>query len=212
MSRILACLDLDALNETALAQEPYPFLIVPRFVRAGDFQDLLEAFPSVPGPGAFPPHTLKIDSAFEALLADLRGDAFREAIERKFAIDLERRGQLTTIRGHARAKDGTVHTDSASKLITALLYMEDTWAQEGGRLRLLKSANLEDVSVEVPPTRGTLVVFQRSDRSWHGHKPCQGPRRVIQFNWLTGEASAMHHNRRHSLSAFFKKIARSVRP
>jgi hypothetical protein len=44
-----------------------------------------------------------------------------------------------------------------------------------GRLRLLRNgSDLENYAVEIEPTGGTLLVFRRSDKSWHGHHPYEG--------------------------------------
>ena len=76
------------------------------------------------------------------------------------------------------------------------------------RLRFLSISgnNLDDMILEVPPTEGTLLAFRRSNNSWHGHKPFSGPRRVIQFNWVTSEAVVRREQNRHRLSAWIKKL------
>jgi hypothetical protein len=53
---------------------------------------------------------------------------------------------------------------------------------------------------------GTLLAFRRSNNSWHGHKPFAGPRRVIQFNWVTSEAVVRREQNRHRFSAWMKKL------
>ena len=74
-------------------------------------------------------------------------------------------------------------------------------------LRLLRSAdNLDDMILEVPPSEGTLLAFKRSDNSWHGHKPFNGERRVIQFNWVTSEDVVRREQARHRFSATLKKV------
>ena len=60
--------------------------------------------------------------------------------------------------------------------------------------------------VEVPPVEGTLLVFRRSNNSWHGHKPFIGPRRVVQFNWITTQQAAQRQLARHSFTAWIKKL------
>jgi SM-20-related protein len=94
-----------------------------------------------------------------------------------------------------------------------LIYMNASWEQAGGRLRLLRSAdNLNDIIVEVPPVAGTLLAFKRSDNSWHGHEPFAGERRVIQFNWLTSEGNRQIAMLRHQTSAAFKRVLQTLRP
>ena len=49
-------------------------------------------------------------------------------------------------------KDGRIHTDSATKIITLLLYMNPGWEMAEGRLRLLRGpADLDDYVREVTP-------------------------------------------------------------
>src|SRR3546814_12050926 len=96
---------------------------------------------------------------------------------------------MVTLRGQSRAKDGAIHTDSKTKLVTALIYLNSAWESDGGRLRMLNGPDdLEDYAAEVPPEAGTLVAFRCTPDAWHGHKPFVGPRRSIQLNWLTEEA------------------------
>jgi hypothetical protein len=142
------------------------------------------------------------------LLDELDGPCFRQAMERKFEIDLAGRPKMLTIRGHARHKDGAVHTDTATKLISVLLYMNEAWSEAGGRLRLLRAPKLDEPVAEIPPVGGTLLAFRRSDVSWHGHAPYEGPRRVIQFNWMTKDEAAAWQRGRHLASATFKKMSR----
>jgi len=141
----------------------------------------------------------------------MRSGEFRKAFEEKFGIDLTNRPDMITVRGRCSEKDGKIHTDSETKIITILIYMNAGWESAGGRLRLLRSGNnLDDMILEVPPTEGTLLAFRRSNNSWHGHKPFSGPRRVIQFNWVTSEAVVRREQNRHRLSAWMKKTARRV--
>ena len=111
------------------------------------------------------------------------------------------------MRGFLRGTDGSIHTDSETKIITVLLYLNDAWVSEGGKLRILRNGtDLENFAAEVPPSNGTLLVFKRSDHSWHGHKPYKGQRRVVQMNWVTEQAVVDREQRRHSVSRLFKKI------
>jgi hypothetical protein len=101
----------------------------------------------------------------------MRSEEFRKAFEEKFNIDLTNRPDMITVRGCCSEKDGKIHTDSETKIITILVYMNSAWESSGGRLRLLRSGtNLDDVILEVPPTEGTLLAFRRSTNSWHGHR------------------------------------------
>jgi hypothetical protein len=203
-----ALLDLEMFNGTPLVQYPYDFVIVPDFIRPDCLKEIYADFPSVEVSGSFPPGALTIRGRFRDLLEELQSDSFQKAIERKFEIDLAGRPKLMTIRGHAREKDGAIHTDSATKLISVLLYMNEDWTAEGGRLRLLKSRSFDESVAEISPLGGTLVAFRRSAVSWHGHRPHAGPRRVIQLNWMSSEKVAARERGRHLAAATFKKLSR----
>jgi hypothetical protein len=59
---------------------------------------------------------------------------------------------------------------------------------------------------------GTLIVFRRADNSWHGHKLHEGPRRAIQFNWVTSQDVVDREQARHRLSMRLKKLTRIFSP
>ena len=197
----------DAIARTRLEKEPFEYVIVPNCMSADALNKVGADFPVVPGPGSHPPDTLQIKGHFAALLQELESAQFREAVEQKFGIDLAQRPTMCTVRGFLQKKDGSIHTDSKTKIITVLLYLNEAWDAAGGRLRLLRSGtDLEDYVAELPPSNGTLLIFRRSDNSWHGHKPYEGPRRAIQFNWVTDEAVVKKEQARHSFSTRLKRL------
>ena len=209
----MEALDLAALRRTPLTRAPFDYLIVPGFIRP-EVQDAVNAdYPHLDSPGSFPVEGLSFGPEFGALVEALRGDAVRAAFEEKFGLDLRGRPTTVTVRGRCGARDGRIHTDTESKIITVLLYLNPTWEQPGGRLRLLRSADdLDDVIVEVPPVAGTLLAFRRSANSWHGHRPFVGPRRVVQLNWVTDAAAARRHTMLHRWSAWVKRLVGSFAP
>ena len=205
--------DFTALERTPLERDPFEYLVVPDFIKPEAFASVVADYPDVPGPGSHPPAELDIRGKFAELMDELLGPQFRAAIENKFAIDLAGRPTMYTVRGYIREKDGSIHTDSTTKIITVLLYMNERWQEDAGRLRLLRGPdNLDDYVVEVPPYGGTLLVFRRADNSWHGHKPISGPRRAIQLNWVTNQEVVDGEQRRHQLSTKFKKLTRMFIP
>lgn len=200
-------LDIDALGATPLRSDPFDYLVLPGFVRGSVFAEVVSDYPVVPGPGSHPLSELSVGGHFKRLIDELNGSQFRQAIEDKFGIDLLSRPTMFTVRGECRPSDGKIHTDSETKLITVLLYMNDTWDRDGGRLRILRSAvDLDDYVEEVPPHGGTLLVFRRSEKSWHGHQPFDGPRRAIQMNWVTDRSVVRREQGRHRLSSTIKKL------
>lgn len=193
-------IDLETLRAMPLSTDPYEHVVVPRFVPPDRLDGVIADFPAVPGPGNHPVASLKGQGRFAALLEDLGSRQLRAVIEGKFGVSLDGRSPRVTVRGECQPSDGAIHTDAADKVITLLLYLNPAWDGEGGRLRLLRNAtDLEDYAREIPPVDGTLLIFRRSDRSWHGHKSFSGPRRVIQINW----AGAANDAKRPLLARLF---------
>jgi SM-20-related protein len=198
-------LDVPAFRAAKLTTDPFPFVVLPGFVRLEAMPELLKDYPSVPGVGSFPWKQVPGGPAFNALVAALRGPEFRDAVAEKFDLDLRGRPTMVTVRGQSGLRDGHIHTDSKSKLITVLLYLNPEWEDQGGRLRLLRSAtDLNDVVAEVPPHAGTLIAFKRTDNSWHGHAPFVGQRKVVQLNWVKSHWTAAFETFRHRLSGWVK--------
>ena len=204
--------DIEGLFRTPVAPEPFPHLILPGFVKGPARAALARDFPVIDKPGSFPVGDLRFGPAFADIIAQLEGPAQRAAFAAKFAVDLTGRPTMITVRGQARAADGRIHTDSASKIITVLIYMNEAWEAEGGRLRLLRSPDrLDDAVAEVPPAAGTLLAFRNTPNAWHGHASVSGPRRVIQLNWVTSDAVARRERLRHGLSARVKRLLSFLR-
>ncbi|MBV8375890.1 MAG: 2OG-Fe(II) oxygenase [Verrucomicrobia bacterium] len=202
-------LDLERFERLPLNREPFEYLVVPGIVKPQARDGINEDYPKVNKPGSFPLSEVKFGPKFKELIDDLNSPEFRAAVERKFSIDLTERPTMITVRGRCSQKDGKIHTDAKTKIITVLLYLNSKWENDGGRLRLLRSDdNLDDFVLELAPTAGTLLAFKRSDNSWHGHKPFVGERRVIQLNWVTDEEVVRREQSRHRFSATMKKIFR----
>ena len=200
-------IDLEAFDAAAVAREPFAFAMVPHFVRAEAMAAINADYPLVIHPGSFPLPTLKYGPAFAGLMAAIQGPEFRRAVERKLGVDLTGRPTMVTARGVSAARDGQIHTDSRTKLITVLIYMNKEWESDTGRLRLLRGPHdLDDVIAEVPPDEGTLLVFKNEPHAWHGFHPFEGPRRVIQLNWVTDKGVVWREQLRHRISAFFKRL------
>ncbi|HET6879772.1 MAG TPA: 2OG-Fe(II) oxygenase [Pirellulales bacterium] len=203
----MGALDLAAFRATPLVRTPFDYLVLPGFVRPEARAAINASYPAIKRPGSFPLSELTYGPAFANLVAEMNGDEFRRAFEAKFGIDLSGRPTMITARGRCSPRDGRIHTDTPSKIITVLIYLNGEWEARGGRLRLLRSPdNLDDVILEVPPEEGTLLCFRRSNNSFHGHKPFVGQRRVLQFNWVTEQRIVDRELKRHRFSAWTKRL------
>jgi hypothetical protein len=203
----MAMLDLDAFLQAPLATEPFPYLVMRDFIRPAQAEAARADFPEIAHAGLLPVEATSPGPHFRALLEELSSPAVTAAFSAKFGVDLTNRPTMVTLRGRCGERDGRIHTDSAAKLITALLYFNEGWEAEGGRLRLLRGPHdLNDMIAEVPPELGTLVAFRRSDNSFHGHEPYHGVRRYVMINWMTSGLAAQRELMRHKVSAAAKKV------
>lgn len=206
----MSVIDLKAFEAADVVEAPFPYVIVRDFVTGEAFEHAIADYPHIEKGGSFPVFTQKVGPGLRAVLDAIDGDDFRRAVEKKFGVDLSGRPTMTTLRGRARTKDGQIHTDSKTKMVTVLLYLNRSTEQfddHAGCLRILNGPDsLEDYAAEVPPVDGTLLVFPCVPDAWHGHEPFDGERRVIQLNWVTDQGVVEREQKRHALSAFFKGI------
>jgi hypothetical protein len=200
-------LDYEMLGRARPAREPFEYLVVPGFVPREAALAAAAAFPGPSMPGVLPAPDHPSADAFGDLLRALRNPRLSSALGAKFDLPLTPDRLMVTLRARTRPIDGRIHTDSETKLATALIYLNGDWSDSGGRLRLLRGRDdIEDMIAEVPPMAGTLLAFRRSDRSWHVHKPFDGERRAIMLNWMTDAATARRELRRHTVSAGIKRL------
>ncbi len=200
-------LDLSLLRETEVSESPFPFLIVPQFVTKEACAAINQDFPKVQSAGSYPLSSLQYGSQFQEFIRKIQGPEFRDIVAEKLKISLDNLPTLVTVRGKSQARDGRIHVDSKTKVVTVLIYMNPSWEEHGGRLRLLNSStNIDDYFAEVPPVEGTMILFTVTPNCWHGHLPFIGERRVIQLNWLTSQKVVNNMNARHSFTAKIKKL------
>src|ERR687890_846731 len=182
----LTVLNPDAVRNAPLSREPYDFFLGSGSLRDEAIPDLKRDFPNITKPGYLTVDEVDLKGRFKTLIEESESEEFSEELSKKFGKNLHPYPRLTTIRKLSQAKDGRIHTDGPSKVMTLLIYMNDEWqADESGRLRgLYDGQNFEPYAAEVPPTMGTVFAFLRADNSWHGHQPFVGERKVVQVAWV----------------------------
>jgi len=195
-------LDLERLGRAKAELDPFPYLIVPSFIRSEVLQELIRDFPRLEGPRNHAVGVVEHGPTFDALLTEIAAPAFSRLLGEKLGYPgLEHLPHNVSVRAFCEPSDGHIHTDHWSKVVTVLLYPNLGWDDRAGRLRILRSAHdLEDYAAEAPPLDGTLLAFRRGRRSYHGHHSYAGPRRVVQVSWL----------RRSSLARAWQGAARAV--
>jgi hypothetical protein len=201
--------DYDAFDATPLARDPYEHIVVPGFVRPELRAAIARDYPPIDDTGSHPIETLRYGPAFEAFWKEVQSDEFRRHFERKFGVDLTGHPLMATAREYIESADGSIHTDSKTKVITILFYFNEAWPHEGGRLRILRSAtDLDDYADEVAPLDGLVLAFRRSERSFHGHKPHAGHRRMVQIHWVDPKRVERNERKRRTLRWRVKKLLR----
>ena len=199
-------LDNKKIKQALVDQEFFPFFHIENaFNENLDPAELVNNFPAIKSGGSFHTENL-IDGSIKNLVDELEGDDFKQILEDKFQVDLSDAKVVTTLRGYSRFKDGQIHTDSKTKILTVLLYLNPNWHSSVGNLRLLKINNsLDNYIKEIPSEFGNLVAFKVTDDCWHGFEPFKGKRVSIQLNYIYPQA-LQSHRFRHKLSSYLKKL------
>ena len=200
--------------DTLVRSEPFHFLVAREQLPEESVDALRGDFPKYTGAGFFPYEEKDCGPSVNRLIAELTDPAVASAVGAKLGID--NLGQYPTLVTLCRAlnkRHGTIHTDSKSKVATALLYLNESWPDTNdGCFRFLNRIdNIDDIATpQIKPLYGNLVVFKRADNSFHGHLPYEGERRVIQVAWLTSEDEKLRKTQRGKLSRLFKKLFGSL--
>jgi SM-20-related protein len=201
-------LNVDAIRQAPVSHEPYDFLLGSGILKEEAVGDLKRDFPDITKPGYLTVDEVRLKGRFKTLIEELESDEFSDELGRKFGQDFRQYPRLTTIMKRSQPKYGSVHTDGPSKVMTLLVYMNDAWQDDGaGRLRVLyDDKGFEPFAAEVPPTMGTVFAFLRSDKSWHGHQPFVGERKVVQIAWVKDADELARKKKRNKVAQFLKGI------
>lgn len=207
-----ALLDPQRLEQadTIVRAEPFAFVVARGQLPDAARTTLAKDFPRYTGAGFFPHEERDCGPSINRLIGELVSPAFADAIGTRLGLPgLGSHPTLVTICGSLNKRHGTIHTDSRSKIVTALVYLNEHWPDtSAGCFRLLRRIDdIDDLVLpEIPPLYGHLVAFRRADNSFHGHLPYEGERRVIQVARLTSEEEKLRKTRRGRLSRLFKKL------
>ena len=204
----LALLNVDAIRTADRCSQPYDYLLGSGLLKDDGVSRLKSEFPAISKPGYLTVDEVGLKGSFKTLIEELEGPELTEELSRTFGRDLHAYPRLTTIMRMSQPKYGAIHTDGPSKVMTMLVYMNENWGDDGaGRLRVLYDGqNFEPYAVEVPPTMGTVFAFLRGDKSWHGHRPFTGERKVVQVAWLADAHELERKKKRNRTAQFFKGI------
>ncbi|MTI62438.1 2OG-Fe(II) oxygenase [Methylophaga sp.] len=198
---------LDALSSALLKTDPYPYFTVDSAIDSDKVDDIIKAFPSINDGGSYNIDDVEMHPTFKSLIDSIDTPEFRRIICDKFDVQVMELPMMITLRGYSRKKDGRIHTDSKTKVATILIYLNQEWPAETGRLRVLRSEHdMEDYVEEIAPGPGSLLAFKVTDNCWHGYPSFEGKRQSIQINFLTSQAAGNKHRFFHRLSARLKSL------
>ena len=195
---------------TTVLHDPFPLLVAYDQLPRQETAALKRDFPQYGSAGFFPYAEEDCGPSVRSLVEAITAPAFADALGARLGVDnLGQYPTLVTLCQSLNKRHGTIHTDSRSKVVTALVYLNEDWPDtSGGCLRFLRRIDdIDDVVLpEVRPLYGTIAAFKRADNSFHGHLPYEGERRVIQIAWLTSEDEKLRKTKRGRFSRLIKKL------
>lgn len=196
--------------DTTVQHEPFPFMVAHGQLPREALADLDRDFPRYRSAGFFPYDPGDCGPAITTLIENMTSQAFANVVGQRLGIEgLGDYPTLVTLCRLLNKRHGTIHTDSRSKVATALIYLNPQWPDTSdGCLRFLRRIDDIDsiVTPELTPLYGEVAAFRRCDNSFHGHLPYEGERRVIQVAWLVSEREKLRKTRRGRFSRGFKKL------
>jgi SM-20-related protein len=200
-------LDWGAIERAKMVRDPFDHVAIGQVLALDCAAAIPGEFPRIRNSGSYSLADAPPGPALRAVIDDLMSDRFRSNMATLFEMDLEDRPATVTLRGQCAERDGRIHVDSKTKVLSLLIYLNHRWSGRDGQLRLLADKDrFDEAPVEIPAHLGSMVAFRRSDASWHGHSPFVGERRALQFNYLQNSRASVVSVLRHRLSALSKQL------
>jgi hypothetical protein len=198
---------LDSLNNAPLQTLPFPYFKVEESIYPDDVKGIINSFPDIADGGSYNVDDVELNEPFKSLIESIDSPEFRRIICEKFDVQVMDLPMMITLRGYSRQKDGRIHTDSKTKVATILIYLNEKWEADTGKLRILRNGHdMNDYVDEISPGPGALLAFKVTDNCWHGYPAFEGKRQSIQINFLTSAAAGNKHRFFHRLSAKLKRL------
>jgi hypothetical protein len=208
----MSLVNLDAVRTAELHTDPFDFMVVPGFLGQEAVARVNADYPAIETAANHALDNLQYGPAFAQLMEEIQGRDFADAMGARFDMDLASLPTTITVRRFCERTDGNIHTDHKSKIISVLVYFNESWDHEDGQLRVLRSrSDIEDYAAQVPPLGGTLLAFRRTDHSWHGHTRFVGERRMVQLNYLDPSPLAVAAQRISRFGTHFMKNVLGIR-
>ena len=144
--------------DTLCTHEPFDFLVAHGQLPPAMQAALLADFPKYRGAGFFPFEAADCGPSIRQLVAEATAPEFARALGERLGLPgLDQHPTLVTLCRSLNRRHGTIHTDSKSKLATALIYLSPEWPHgSAGALRFLAQPDAIDAQVaqELAPLYG----------------------------------------------------------
>jgi len=201
-------MNFGAIKNADVHSDPFAFMLAGGVLDRDEAAQVRNDYPAINKPGYLPLSKLESTGKFKELVEDLQSPELAQILSEKFGVDLTGKPRMVTVRRLSQNSDGGIHRDSRSKILTVLIYLNDTWdGEDAGVLRVLRNGEgFNDYTMQVPPVYGNFFAFLRSDQSWHGHLPFTGERYVVQMAFLTSGEELKRKENRGGLQFFLKKL------
>jgi len=200
--------NFDAVRAAPVTREPFSFFLAEGALTQEQAAEVRADYPDIRKPGYLPLTQFKAEGAFARLIEDLQSPELAQVLTDKFGVDFTQKPRMITIRRLSQLSDGPIHNDSKSKILTMLVYLNESWdGTSAGCIRALNGPDsMDDYVVEAAPLAGNVFAFLRSENSWHGHLPFKGVRYVIQTTFLINEAELARKEKRGKMQLFLKRL------
>lgn len=202
--------DIFTKADAVVRREPFPFAVVQGALPESARAVIAADFPDYQRSGFFPYQPSECGPSVQRVIEEMLSPAFSDTLGDLLGVPrLSQYPTIVTIRKWSKETDGRIHNDSKSKIVTALLYLNNTWPNtSAGCFRFLSSPESFDhlVGEEIKPLYGTFTAFRRTENSWHGHTPYKGERRVLQIAWLTSQDELERKLKSGRLTRFIKRF------
>lgn len=208
----MSLINLDAVRRAEVQRDPFDFMVAPGFLDGEALAQVNSDYPAIDTAANHALENLSYGPAFARLMEEMQSPEFAAVLGERFDMELVGLPTTVTVRKFCERTDGNIHTDHKSKVITVLVYFNETWEHADGQLRMLRSKDdIEDYAAQVPPLGGTLLAFRRTDHSWHGHTRFVGERRMVQLNYLDQSRLAVAAQRISRFGTHFMKNVLGLR-
>jgi 2OG-Fe(II) oxygenase superfamily len=222
-------INFERFRPELLSSQPYRWAFVDQLFSPADALDLVKTFPrdhfkivkgydgekgyeyearSLVMMGAnVPSRPEYLSSSWRQLAEDLLSEDYRQAMSRLTGTDLSKLPLEINVFHYGRSAWLGPHVDLQDKLVTHVLYFNDSWQEaDGGCLTVLRSGDMNDKERVILPLIGNSVVLVRSDNSWHAvsrvRDECRVSRRSMAITfyrpgspstmWPTGDTAKLH--------------------